>query len=571
MLSVLQIENIATIEKATVEFSPGLNILTGETGAGKSILIDSINAVLGAKTSRELIRSGAQTAVVCALFVSVADETRDQLAAMGLPAEADGSLQLRRTLYKDGRNACYINGAAVTVGMLRTVATDLICIHGQRDAQALLQSERHYGFLDAYAAAVPLRGKYAACHALIRRLQKEYDALQMDEALKARQLDLLGFQVAELTNAELHVGEIEELRRRRAVMQNASRVRNGLAAAIRALIGGEDASGADAYLRDAVDAILGVSGVASGLGEIADQIEAARDTVEEVAGVLDDAIGQLDAGDEALEQIEARLDLLSRLSKKYGASEEEMLSFLADAQAELDRITFADEKRETLSAEIAKKESERRALADALTAVRLNAGERLSAAVQEELAFLDMPNVRFVVEIESGDCRETGADDVRFLLSANPGETPKPLDRVASGGELSRVMLALKNVLRMDNASSSMIFDEIDAGVSGRAAGKIAQKLASLSLGSQVLCVTHSAQIAAFADVHKLIRKRVEDGKTFTEIETLSPEARAQTLAEITCGASPSALQIDSARQMIDQANDVKAAMHPIPSRESGT
>lgn len=559
MLRVLQIENIATIEKATVEFSAGLNVLTGETGAGKSILIDSINAVLGAKTSRELIRTGADAAIVSALFSDVSGAVLDKLDEMGLPAEEDGTLQLRRTLYKDGKNACYLNGTAVTVSMLRAIAAELICIHGQRDSQALLQSERHYAFLDAYAAAQAQRSAYGECYAQLRQLKKEYASLEMDEALKARQLDLLGYQVGELTNAEIRIGEIEELRHKRSVIQNAARVKNGISAAIHALIGGEGESGADAYLREAVAEIVAVSGLASGLSEIAGQLEAARDTVEDAAGVLDDALGQLQAGEEEIDRIEERLDLLARLSKKYGGSEEAMLAFLEEAQTELDRITFADEKREALGAAIEEKEAELQTLACVLTAVRKKAGERLSDAVQKELSFLDMPHVRFVVQIEPGQYRETGADDVRFLLSANPGEEPKQLDRVASGGELSRVMLALKNVLRTDNASSSMIFDEIDAGVSGRAAGKIAQKLSALAQNSQVLCVTHSAQIAAFADVHKLIYKHVENGKTYTEIETLPPESRAETLAEITYGAAPSALQIDSARQMIEHAAAVKA------------
>ena len=568
MLSILQIENIATIEKATVDFSSGLNILTGETGAGKSILIDSINAVLGAKTSRDLIRTGADAAAVSAVFTCVSVAVNEKLEEMGLPTEEDGSLQLRRKLYKDGRNACFLNGTAVTVSMLRTVASELICIHGQRDSQALLQNERHYSFLDDYAAAAPQRAAYNDCFLKLRQLKKEYDALEMDEAMKARQLDLLGYQVGELSNAEIRIGEIEQLRHRKAVIQNAARVKNSISSAIRALVGAEDVPGADECLRDAVDEIIGISDVASGLSELVGQLESAKDVVEDAAGALEDALGQLEEGGEELERIEERLDLLSRLSKKYGGTEEQMLAFLAEAQAELDRIVFSDEKREALSIEIGEKETELRSLAGALTDVRVAAGARLSAAVQDALSFLDMPHVRFVVQIDACAYKENGADDVRFLLSANPGEAPKPLDRVASGGELSRVMLALKTVLRTDAGSTSMIFDEIDAGVSGRAAGKIAQKLASLARGGQVLCVTHSAQIAAFADVHKLIRKRVENGKTYTEIETLSPDARARVLAEITYGASASEMQIDSAREMMERAAAIKNESDNIATGE---
>lgn len=565
MLYLLQIENIATIEKASVEFSSGLNILTGETGAGKSILIDSIHAVLGAKTSRELIRTGAANASVCAVFYNVGTRVEEKLIGMGIPLGDDHSLQIRRTLYKDGKNACYVNGTAVTVSMLRTVTSDLIHIHGQRDTQGLLQTERHLDYLDDFADTGALSGIYTDCFSECRRIKKELNALRMDESEKARQIDLLQYQIGEIENANPLAGEMEALRHKRNVIQNAAKVRAGIEDAIRSLTGNDVVSGADSYLRSAVQSLLNVSEVVSGLGDIAGQLEAAKDTVEEAASVLDDALGQLGASDDELEKTEERLDLLSRLSKKYGGTEEAMLAFLEDARNLLRQISFSEERSAQLQMLLEQKEQELKSAAAALSEKRRAASAVLAEKILDELRFLDMPNVEFCVEIKPCEYTERGADSVCFLLSANPGETPKPLDRVASGGELSRVMLAMKNVLHYGNLDSSMIFDEIDSGVSGKAAGKIAQKLSALAADSQVLCVTHSAQIAAYADVHKLIKKSVQNGKTYTSIETLSPDQRAYVLAEITYGGSPSDLQVQSSAQMILQA---QASVHAIRAKK---
>ncbi len=554
MLQFLQIENIATIQKAEVAFSAGLNILTGETGAGKSILIDSINAVSGAKTSRELIRTDSAWAFVSALFSGVGADILARLEEAGLPAEPDGTLLLRRKLYRDGKNDCFVNGAPVTVSMLRNIAMSLINIHGQRDSQALLDSERHIEFLDAYACAAPEISAYGDSFEALKELKAKIKALSMDEAYKARRLDLLQFQIKELKTANVQPGEIAALRHKKAILNHAQKVIEALSKAVAALLGDGDTPGAEGLLSLAVGQINAASEVAKGLGEVADSVEAAKDTVLDAAGVLDDVLQQLAESDDNIDEIEERLDVLYRLSKKYGATEEEMLAFLAAAEEEMDNITFAEEKIEKLTAQYDAQLADAEQKAAALTKKRKAAAKRLSAAIEAELRFLDMPNARFVTTVAPAAMAENGADQVEFLISANPGEDPKPLGKVASGGELSRIMLAIKNVLQGEHTAASLIFDEIDAGVSGSAAGKIALKLKSLSRHAQVLCITHSAQIAAFADEHKFLSKRVENGKTYTEIRSLTLPERAAELARITYGADYTPRQLESAAEMIRKA-----------------
>ncbi len=554
MLQYLQIENVATIQKAEVAFGPGLNILTGETGAGKSILIDSINAVSGAKTSRELIRTDSASAYVSALFADVGVETLRKLEEAGLPAEPDGTLLLRRRLYKDGKNDCFINGAPVTVSMLKSIAMSLINIHGQRDSQALLDSERHIEFLDAYADAGAELAAFTAAFAALKETKEKIKALSMDEAYKARRIDLLRYQIGELKAAELQPGETAALKHKKAILNHAQKVTEALSKALTALIGDGETPGADALLGLA-EGQIGIAGeVAKGLGAVAESVRGAKETVLDAASVLDDVLQQLAANEDNIDEIEARLDVLYRLSKKYGATEEEMLAFLAAAEEELDTITFSEEKLEKLNAEYEAQLADAETKAAALGKKRKTAAKKLSAAVEAELSFLDMPNARFVTVVSPAPMGETGADRVEFLISANPGEDPKPLGKVASGGELSRIMLAIKNVLQGDHTAASLIFDEIDAGVSGSAAGKIALKLKSLSRRAQVLCITHSAQIAAYADEHKLLTKTVENGKTYTRIQTLDTDARAHELARITYGGGYTPKQLESAMEMIRKA-----------------
>ena len=557
MLRYLQIENIATIQKADVSFAAGLNILTGETGAGKSILIDSINAVSGAKTSRELIRTDAASAYVSALFADVGGDTLRRVAEAGLPAEPDGTLLLQRRLYRDGRNDCFVNGAPVTVSMLKGVAMSLINIHGQRDSQALLDSERHIEFLDAYAKTDAEKEAFTAAYTTLKEIKEKIKALSLDEAYKARRLDLLTFQIGELQAADVQPGEIAALKHKKAILNHSQKVTEALAKAVTSLIGDGETAGADSLLSDAAGQIYSVSDIAKGLSAVAESVDAAKDAVLDAAGVLDDVLQQLSQNTDNIDDIEARLDVLYRLGKKYGATEEEMLAFLAQAEEELDNITFAEEKIAALNAEYEKQLALTESAAAALSKKRKAAAKTLSAAIENELSFLDMPNARFVTVAEPAPMGETGADRVEFLISANPGEDPKPLGKVASGGELSRIMLAIKNVLQGDHTAASLIFDEIDTGVSGSAAGKIALKLKTLSRHAQVLCITHSAQIAAYADEHKKLTKTVENGKTYTRIATLDADARAKELARITYGESYTPRQLESAAEMIRKAQSV--------------
>ena len=554
MLKLLEIENIAVIEKASVEFSRGLNVLTGETGAGKSIVIDSINAVTGQKTSRDLIRTGAASAFVSALFEDVSPAAADALEACGVPAEADGSVLLQRTLYKDGKNLCRINGVTVTVSMLRSVGEELINIHGQRDSQALLDSARHIHFLDSFAGLSAQAAAYAADYGRLCAVRKAIRSLQTDEAEKARRIDLLTYQINELTEADVRTGEREELHRKKNILNNSMKLASALTGAVNALNGDGDSAGAASLIAQAAREIASVASVAKGLDAVASTLEDAENTVADAAAVIDDVLNQLGSVEGSLDAIEERLDLLYRLSRKYGETEEEMLAFLDDARRELEMITLSDERIAELSAERDALLASCEKQASDLSAARKKSAKQLSAAVEGELAFLNMPSCRFLPDIAPSELCPAGADEVTFLISANAGEEPKPLGKVASGGELSRIMLALKNVLSTRDSVGTLIFDEIDAGVSGEAASKIAVKLSQVSRRAQVLCITHLAQIAAFADEHKFLRKEEIGGKTYTRIVSLDEAGKARELARINYGENPGETQLISARQMLSEA-----------------
>ncbi|MCH5197605.1 MAG: DNA repair protein RecN [Oscillospiraceae bacterium] len=558
MLSRLQIENIATISEACVDFSSGLNILTGETGAGKSILIDSINAVSGAKTSRDIIRTGSEFSYVSALFTDISGETKEKLLSSGLNAEEDNTLLLQRKIFRDGKNSCFINGSSVTVSMLKSIAFSLINIHGQRDSGALLDSEKHIYFLDEYAETENEKADFLSSFEELNKIKEKIRSLTLDEAYKARRLDLLNFQIEELRSANVQSGEISLLRHKKAILNNSLKVTEALSHALSALLGDGDIPGADSLLSGAAGHIFSVTDVAKDLRVVGESLENAKESVLDAASVIDDVLGQLTQNEDNIEEIEERLDQLYRLSKKYGETEDEMLSFLAEAENELDNIVFAEEKIEKLSAEYEKLSEITNKKAEALSKKRCAAANTLSVCIENELKFLDMPNARFIISIKDSPLGENGKDSVEFLISANPGEEPKALGKVASGGELSRIMLAIKNVLSSSEGASSLIFDEIDQGVSGSAAGKIALKLSYLSKNVQVLCVTHSAQIAAFADEHKFLSKSVKNGKTFTEITSLDLNARAKELARITYGSDYTESQLASASEMINRANEQK-------------
>lgn len=554
MLKSLQIENIATIEKLSVDFSDGLNVLTGETGAGKSVLVDSINAVTGEKTSRELIRTGATSACVTALFSDISDNVVERLEENGIPIEDDGSLLIQRRLFRDGKNACRINGMTVTVGMLRSISSVLINIHGQRDSQQLLDSAHHMHFVDEFAGDGELLEAFRREYHTLVEIKAKLRALQTDEAEKARAVDLLSYQINELENADIRIGEKKELDRKKNVLENSEKLKNALGAALNALLGDGENGGAAGAISAAAGYIGGVTGAAHGLEPVFDSLSGVSDTVNDIAGVIDDVLGQLDGIDGDINEVEERLDVLYRLSKKYGETEEKMLEFLKNARAELDGITHSDEERERLTALYGEALDRAVHCAEKLSAARKKAGKELSSAIESELKFLDMPNVRFITDIKAVPMSENGTDEIKFLISANPGEEPKPIEKTASGGELSRVMLAIKNVLVNSDGVGTLIFDEIDTGVSGSAAGKIAVKLASVSLRTQVFCITHLSRIASFADEHIFLSKSVENGKTYTRAEILTSEKRAAELARITFGEDFTPVQLSSGEQMIEDA-----------------
>lgn len=553
MLTSLKIENVAIIESAAIEFGCGLNVLTGETGAGKSIVIDSINAILGERTSRDIIRTGAQSAKVYAVFEDVNERVRNFLDENGIDCE-DGVLIINRTLSREGKNVCRINGAPVTVSMLREIGGELIDIHGQHDNQSLLSPEKHCGFVDSFAGNADLITDYREKYGRLCEIRSKLKKLTTDESSKSQRIDFLTYQIDELEKAEITIGERDELKARKSLINNSQKVIESLNIAYEALKA--DGAGID-MITDAESEIANASAYMETLGEASEKITDIRYELEDIAETVRGAMTEVDFDPSELEDIDERLDLLYRLSKKYGDTEEEMLEYLEKARAELDNIAFSDERVKELQKQEKEALAETETAACKLTESRKTAGEKLSNAICSELEFLDMPNVRFVVKCNDIGLTENGKDEIEFLISANAGEEPKPLAKIASGGELSRIMLAIKNVLAETDGVDTMIFDEIDTGVSGRAAQKIAMKLRSASKGRQVICVTHLAQIAAQGDVHLYISKSVSDGKTYTNIKSLIEEERVAEIARIMGGMEITKLQLESAREMLANAGNL--------------
>lgn len=553
MLTSLKIENVAIIESAAIEFGCGLNVLTGETGAGKSIVIDSINAILGERTSRDIIRTGAQSAKVYAVFEDVNERVRNFLDENGIDCE-DGVLIINRTLSREGKNVCRINGAPVTVSMLREIGGELIDIHGQHDNQSLLSPEKHCGFVDSFAGNEDLIADYREKYGRLCEIRSKLKKLTTDESSKSQRIDFLTYQIDELEKAEITIGERDELKARKSLINNSQKVIESLNIAYEALKA--DGAGVD-MITDAESEIANASVYMETLGEASEKITDIRYELEDIAETVRDAMTEVDFDPSELEDIDERLDLLYRLSKKYGDTEEEMLEYLEKARAELDNIAFSEERVKELQKQENEALAETETAACKLTESRKTAGEKLSNAICSELEFLDMPNVRFVVKCSDIGLTENGKDEIEFLISANAGEEPKPLAKIASGGELSRIMLAIKNVLAETDGVDTMIFDEIDTGVSGRAAQKIAMKLRSASKGRQVICVTHLAQIAAQGDVHLYISKSVSDGKTYTNIKSLIEEERVAEIARIMGGMEITKLQLESAREMLANAGNL--------------
>ncbi len=558
MLSNLIIENIAIIEYASIDFQNNFNCMTGETGAGKSIIIDSINAVIGEKTSRELIRTGENKATVTAFFTDISEKSRSVLSEMGIPCESDNTLHITRTLYKDGRNTCKINGNNVTVSMLKNIGLSLINIHGQSDNQQLMAPELHYTFIDSVADNSDLFNNYSDAFNELQSIRNHINKLTLDDAFKARRIDLLEYQIDEIKKADIRIGEKEELLTRRTAMNNSQKIVSSLNDAYCALNGSDDFGGAVSLLFDTVRAM---NAVASYLPDAATMAETLNDiayTADSYTSDISNMIENSQFDERELADIEERLDIIYRLSKKYGETEEEILEFLDKAEKELHNITYSDELIEKLNAQFVVQERKTRECALLLSDSRKHAAEVFEKRIREELSFLDMPDTVFYASFRETDFSETGIDDIEFLISANKGEDAKPLAKIASGGELSRIMLAIKSVLSDKDETDTLIFDEIDTGVSGRAAGKIAKKLYDVSKNRQVLCITHLASIAAYADNHMLISKAVKGEKTYTSVTPLDFDGRVSEIARIIGGDESDKIHLESAGQLLNEAASYK-------------
>ena len=534
MLSNLQIENIAVIKSASIDFENGFNVMTGETGAGKSIVIDSLNAILGERTSRELIRSGADSASVCAEFQNVGNNVKNELEKLGI--EKDDTLIVSRKLTPDGKNVCRINGMPATVSMLKALGVQLVNIHGQLDNQSLLSPETHCSFIDKLAGSGRELKEFKELYSLYIKKENELKSLNTDVNEKNRRLDILNYQIEEIQKADIRPGEKDELTEKLGFLRNAEKVLDLLHTAYAA---SKLLSAAD-YSSDFTETANGVNDAAMNLSAYTEELR--------------DKIYSLDYDPNETERAEERLDVIYRLSQKYGDSEEDILAYLENAEKERDALSFSDERAEQLRAETEKAYNEALAAAKKLSEIRIEAGKKFSADVERELAFLDMPSVKFIVNDSVGELYENGIDNIEFLLSANAGEEPKPLSKIASGGELSRIMLAIKCVLSELDDIDTLIFDEIDSGVSGRAALKIAAKMKELSKTHQFICVTHLAQIAAFADEHKLISKEEKDGRTYTCIASLDYNGRKYELARIMGGLTVTQSILNSAEELLSSA-----------------
>ncbi|MBR5232700.1 MAG: DNA repair protein RecN [Clostridia bacterium] len=558
MLSNIIIENIAIIEYASIDFKNNFNCMTGETGAGKSIIIDSINAVIGEKTSRELIRTGESKATVTAFFTDISEKSKTVLSEMGIPCESDNTLHITRTLYKDGRNSCKINGNNVTVSMLKNIGLSLLNIHGQSDNQQLMAPELHYTFIDSVADNSELFNIYSDNFNELQSIKNQINKLTLDEAFKARRIDLLEYQIDEIKKADIRIGEKDELITRKTAMNNSQKIVSSLNDAYCVLNGSDDFSGAVSLLFDAARALNAVSAYLPDAGTMAETLNDMAYTSEAYSSDISNMIDNSQFDERELADIEERLDVIYRLSKKYGETEEEILDFLDKAEKELHNITYSDELIQKLNAQLIKQDNITREAALKLSDSRKKAASFFEKRIREELSFLDMPDTVFFADFKETDFSDTGIDNIEFLISANKGEEAKPLSKIASGGELSRIMLAIKSVLSDKDETDTLIFDEIDTGVSGRAATKIAKKLYDVSKNRQVLCITHLASIAAYADNHMLISKAVRDEKTYTSVTPLDTDGRVAEISRIIGGDESDKIHLESAKQLLNEASAYK-------------
>ena len=556
MLSVLHIENIAVIEQAEILFEGGFNVLTGETGAGKSIVIDAISAILGERTYRDVIRTGANRAFVSAIFTNIPQY--DWFSENQVEFDTQ-ELQVQREIYADGRNVCRVNGRPVSVASLKKLGGRLINIHGQHDSQQLFDEENHLTYLDAFARDEQELEAYQQAFSAMQSVQREIQKLSMDESEKLRLVETLTFQIEEIRAANLVSGEEEQLKERRKVLQNAEKLSDALRMADEALYGGDSSDGAAGLLSNAEHALSRVSAISADMQtlhqKISDLMYSVQDAADELRAMRDD----LSYSEGELEEIEERLDAIHKLKRKYGASVEDVLAYLADSEQRLDEIEFASDRIETLKKREAELQKETIRQGEILREKRLSAAQAMESRICDELRQLDMPKIRFVCEFTPQQPMQTGLDSVRFLMSANVGENLKPLSKVASGGELARIMLAMKQVLAQQDGVPTLIFDEVDAGVSGRAAQKVAYKLWTVSKGRQVLCVTHLPQIAAMADAEYTVEKRVENERTYTSVLHLDESGRKQELARLIGGSMITETTLAGAAELLRLAAEAKS------------
>ena len=547
MLSLLHIENIAVIESADISFDQGFNVLTGETGAGKSIVIDAISAILGERAYRDMIRTGTNKASVRAVFTDVPELS--WFADNGV--EYDPETIIQREIHLDGKNVCRVNGSLVSVSILRKLGIQLINIHGQHDSASLFDEDNHLSFLDAFGDNEVLRADYGEKYEAVAKLRREIDGMTMDEGEKLRRMETLKYQIAEIEKADLEAGEDEALEERRKILQNAEKLSNGMDTAVECLYGGDESDGAAGLLAQAEYALARLAKFSDSFGAMHERVADLMYQVQDVAEEVRDARDDLSYSADELEQIESRLDVIHKLRRKYGVTCEDILNYLDKAKKELDDIEFADDHLERLKKNLKKAEKTAWDAAKELRKNRKETAVYMSKRILTELAQLDMPRVQFSCEFTETDLTANGADTVAFYMSANAGEALKPMSKVASGGELARIMLAMKNVLAEKDQVNTLIFDEVDTGVSGRAAQKVAEKLRSVAAHKQVLCVTHLPQLAALANTHLLIAKSERDGRTYTSVTPLDIEGRKQELARIIGGTNITETTLKSAEEML--------------------
>jgi DNA repair protein RecN (Recombination protein N) len=563
MLSLIHIENIAVIQQADISFDPGFNVLTGETGAGKSIVIDAIGAIIGERTSRDLIRTGAKSASVQAVFDHLPE--LDWFEQYQIHPDENGELLIQREILQDGRNSCRVGGKPVTVAQLRQLGLQLLNIHGQHDGQLLLDPLRHLGYLDSFGGTGALLEDYQQAYAQVSSLRREINKLQMDEAEKSRRIDSLNYQIRELERAKLVPGEDEELTERRNMMRSAGKISDAVVAACGAMLGAGEQEGAVSLISQAEGEMRAAARYGEQFTALAETLSQLRSLAEDAGEQVREILDDFDFTPEELDRIESRLDVLYRLKKKYGSTVEEMLEYLDKCKEELDEIQCSTDTIAQLNTQLEKAKQVALQKAQALSKERKAQAKLLQTRIQTELTQLDMPKVRFSVQFGTKDTAygldETGMDEVQFLMSANVGEDMKPIQKIASGGELARIMLALKNVLAENELVSTMVFDEVDTGVSGRAAQKVAQKMANVAKNKQVLCVTHLPQIAAMADTHFSVEKGEDGQRTYTVVTRLDRQKRREELARLTGGTEVTDHMLLSAEELLAGADRWKAQL----------